>query len=149
MRGGRCSSAAARRAVPGSPPELAPVPRRRARISRSGDFDAVYRRGRSAANRHLVVYAFAREGEPAGAPARLGLSVSRKVGGAVERNRVKRVLRERFAEVSPALPAGLDIVVIARPGAAEYLAERGSEALGARLGELTRRAAAAPEESPA
>lgn len=134
--------------MPGSPPDLAPPPRRRARISRSGDFDAVYRRGRSAANRHLVVYAFAREGQPDGAPARLGLSVSRKVGGAVERNRVKRVLRERFAELQPTLPAGLDVVVIARPGAAEYLAERGSQALGERLAELARRAVATPQATP-
>ena len=146
---GRYSSAAARRAVPGSPPDAAPAPRRRARISRSGDFDAVYRRGRSAAGRHLVVYAFAREGAPPGAPPRLGLSVSRKVGGAVDRNRVKRALRERFAALAPSLPAGLDVVVIARPGSAEYLAERGSEALGARLAELAGRAAAPPAEAPA
>jgi ribonuclease P protein component len=118
------------------------APRRRARITRSGDFDAVYRRGRSAANRHLVVYAFAREDRPAGAPARLGLSVSRKVGGAVERNRVKRVLREQFAAIAPELPAGIDVVVIARPGAAEYVDERGSAALGERLAELARRATA-------
>jgi ribonuclease P protein component len=118
------------------------APRRRARITRSGDFDAVYRRGRSAANRHLVVYAFAREDRPAGAPARLGLSVSRKVGGAVERNRVKRVLREPFAAIAPELPAGIDVVVIARPGAAEYVDERGSAALGERLAELARRATA-------
>jgi ribonuclease P protein component len=135
--------------VPASPPERSATPRKRARISRSGDFDAVYRRGRSAANRHLVVYAFAREDAPPAAPARLGLSVSRKVGGAVERNRVKRALRERFAELAPALPEGLDVVVIARPGAAEYLAERGSAALGARLAELAERATAAPGEAPA
>jgi ribonuclease P protein component len=146
--GGRCSSAAARRAVPASPPDAASGPRRRARISRSGDFDAVYRRGRSAANRHLVVYAFAREDAPTDSPARLGLSVSRKVGGAVERNRVKRVLRERFAALAPSLPGGLDVVVIARPGAAEYLAERGSAALGARLAELAERALA-PAGDPA
>lgn len=114
------------------------APRRRARITRSGDFDAVYRRGRSAANRHLVVYAFARDDAPQ-APARLGLSVSKKVGGAVERNRVKRVLRERFAEIAPSLPRGIDVVVIARPGCAEYVEERGSAAIGARLAELAER----------
>lgn len=117
--------------------------RRRARITRSGDFDAVYRRGRSAANRHLVVYAFSREDRPPGAPARLGLSVSRKVGGAVERNRVKRVLREQFAALAPGLPTRIDVVVIARPGVAEYLAERGAAAIGARLAELTARATGA------
>ena len=118
------------------------APRRRARITRSGDFDAVYRRGRSAANRHLVVYAFSRDDRPGDAPARLGLSVSKKVGGAVERNRVKRVLREQFAAIAPRLPGGIDVVVIARPGAAEYVEERGSAALGARLAELAERATA-------
>jgi ribonuclease P protein component len=115
-------------------------PRRRGRITRSGDFDTVYRRGRSAANRHLVVYAFARDDRPAGEPARLGLSVSRKVGGAVERNRVKRVLREQFATLAPSLPGGMDLVVIARPGCAEYIEERGSAAIGERLRELAERA---------
>jgi ribonuclease P protein component len=112
------------------------APRRRARITRSGDFDAVYRRGRSAANRHLVVYAFARDDQPGTTPARLGLSVSKKVGGSVERNRVKRVLRERFAEIVHTLPPGIDVVVIARPGCAEYVEEKGSAAIGARLAEL-------------
>ncbi len=124
------------------------APRRRARITRSGDFDAVYRRGRSAANRHLVVYAFARDETPP-APARLGLSVSKKVGGAVERNRVKRVLRERFAEIAPTLPRGIDVVVIARPGCAEYVEERGSAAIGARLAELTERVTRARAEETA
>ncbi len=116
------------------------APRRRARITRSGDFDAVYRRGRSAANRHLVVYAFARDDRPPASPPRLGLSVSKKVGDSVERNRVKRVLRERFAEIAPSLPTGIDVVVIARPGCAEYVAQKGSAAIGARLGELAERA---------
>jgi len=117
-----------------------PVRGRRGRISRSRDFDAVYRRGRSAAGRQLVVYAFPREDVADTDPARLGLSVSRKVGDAVTRNRVKRVLREEFARRAAAVPAQLDVVVIARPGCAQYLDEQGSAALGARLGELLARA---------
>ena len=112
---------------------------RRGRITRSGDFDAVYRRGRSAANRHLVLYAFARPDAPPDEPPRLGLSVSRKVGGAVERNRVKRVLRDQFAQLAPRLPRSTDFVVIARPGLAEHLAQHGSAAVGARLCELAER----------
>ena len=67
--------------------------------------------------------------------------MSRKVGDAVERNRVKRVLREQCAPLAAGLPPGVDVVVIARPGAAQYLEERGSAALGERLAELLRRAA--------
>ncbi len=113
---------------------------RRTRVTRSGDFDSVYRRGTSAAGRHLVVYAFNR-GE--GDSARLGLSVGKRVGGAVERNRVKRVLREQFSRIQPGLPSGVDYVVIARPGAHEYIEERGSEALGERLAELVEKASPA------
>ncbi len=103
----------------------------------------MYRRGRSAAGRHLVVYAFPREDAADTDPARLGLSVSRKVGDAVTRNRVKRVLREEFARRAAGVPAQLDVVVIARPGCAQYLEEQGSAALGARLAELLARAAGA------
>jgi ribonuclease P protein component len=92
----------------------------RGRLSRSADFDRVFRNGRSLAGRELVLYVFPRGDSE---QPRLGLSVSRKVGGAVDRNRVKRVLREAFAQESERLPAGTDAVVIARPDA-RVLAER-------------------------
>jgi len=95
---------------------------RSGRLSRSADFERVYRRGRSHGNRHLVLYAFPREGESVDGP-RLGVSVSRKVGGAVHRNRVKRLLREAFAARTDSLPPDHDYVVVARPDARE-LAER-------------------------
>jgi ribonuclease P protein component len=87
------------------------------------------------------VYAFRREDAPPGEPARLGVSVSRKVGGAVERNRVKRAVREQFVEIAADLPKESDFVVIARSGAVEYLDEHGSAALGERLRELALRVA--------
>ena len=95
-------------------------PSGRGRLSRSAEFDRVFRHGRSHAGRDLVLYVFPRREDEA---PRLGLSVSRKVGGAVERNRIKRLLREAFAREGGRLPAGTDAVVIARPGSRD-VAER-------------------------
>ena len=92
----------------------------RGRLSRSAEFERVYRQGRSTANRHLVLYAFP---NASAQRARLGLSVSRKVGGAVQRNKLKRLIREAFAHAEGELKPGQDVVVVARPAAAE-LAER-------------------------
>jgi ribonuclease P protein component len=87
---------------------------KRRRLSRSGEFDRVYRDGSSHATRYLVLYSFPRKnGESA--DIRLGVSVSRKVGGSVDRNKVKRTLREAFWELSDRLPDGHDFVTVARP----------------------------------
>ncbi len=103
--------------------------RKRRRLSRIGEFERVYREGRSHASRHLVVYAFPRGAEPdADFEPRLGLSVGRKLGGAVDRNRVKRQLRDAFWKNSDSLKDGHDFVIVARPSAAE-LAESGEGAI--------------------
>jgi ribonuclease P protein component len=109
----------------------------RGRLSRSAEFERVYRQGRSTANRHLVLYAFP---NPSTQTPRLGLSVSRKVGGAVERNRVKRLLREVFAQHEHELSPGQDVVVVARPSAGELAEREGLAGFDASLTELIAKA---------
>jgi ribonuclease P protein component len=111
--------------------------RRRGRLSRSGDFERVYREGRSHSNRFLVLYAFPR-GESDGEQdqVRLGISVSRKVGGAVERNAVKRGLREAFWSFDQRLPRDHDFVLVARPDAAGLVERDGPGAVATALEEL-------------
>lgn len=109
--------------------------RKRGRLSRSGDFDRVYRDGRSHANRHLVLYSFLRP-DAAGAEARLGISVSRKVGGAVEHNAVKRALREAFWAVDAELPDDHDYVLVARPDIAGLVEREGTPGVESSLREL-------------
>src|SRR5919197_1223481 len=100
--------------------------RRRGRLSRSGDFERVYREGRAHTNRFLVLYAFPRGDADAGSEGiRLGISVSRKVGGAVERNAVKRGLRDAFWSFDSRPPRDNDFVLVARPDAAGLLQREG------------------------
>ena len=116
------------------------TPKRR-RLSRSAEFERVYRQGRSKANRFLVLYSFPRGDEeptdrdPADGP-RLGLSVSRRVGGAVDRTRVKRVLREAFWAEAERLPPGADYVVVARPDSRELAEREGMPGIRTALAEL-------------
>jgi ribonuclease P protein component len=108
---------------------------RRHRLSRSRDFDAVYRRGTSASTRYLVLHWFPREEDEEG-PSRLGLAVPRSVGSAVVRNRMKRLLRETWRELLPDVPAGHDYVLVARRGLAEPAETRGPEWLAAEVSEV-------------
>lgn len=103
------------------------------RLSRSRDFDAVYRQGRSVSSRFLVLYWFPHE-DPA-AP-RFGFSVPKAVGGAVERNRIKRQLREVWQGRLERVPAGNDYVLIVRSGLPEAVAANGFEWLGERVDEV-------------
>lgn len=102
------------------------------RIRRRADFERVYRQRSVASDGVLLVFA-CRNDLP---HARLGLSVSRKYGGAVARNRWKRRLREVFRQNRQRLPAGVDLVVL--PKTAD---ERGLDELGRSLVRLAERAA--------
>ena len=108
--------------------------RKRRRLSRSGEFERVYREGSSHANRFLVVYSFPRSEED-GEEARLGVSVGRKVGGAVERNRIKRALREAFWALEGELPKGHDFVLVARAEITSLWEREGAEGVKASLRE--------------
>jgi ribonuclease P protein component len=106
---------------------------RRQRLSRSRDFDAVYRHGRSVSTRYLTLYSFPRpagDGEP-----RLGLAVPRQVGGAVERSRLKRRLRAAFEQLESS-PTARDYVLLARPGLAEAADKSGFQWLAERVAEV-------------
>jgi ribonuclease P protein component len=109
------------------------MPKRR-RLSRSGEFDRVYREGSSHATRHLVLYTFPRKDEEE-RDVRLGVSVSRKVGGAVDRNRVKRTLREAFWSISERLPPRHDFVLVARPEIGGLIEREGTDGVRSNIEE--------------
>jgi ribonuclease P protein component len=116
---------------------------KRSRLSRSSDFQRIYRQGSSTASRFLVLYYFKRPAATGDESPRLGLSVSKKLGGAVVRNRHKRLLREAFGALQEQLVGGYDYVLIARPALNELVArqEKGeSSAVPAAVRELFARA---------
>ena len=112
--------------------------RSRGRLTRSEDFSRVYRAGRSVANRYLVLYYFVRS-EPdvneAYGP-RVGFSVSKRLGGAVERNSVKRVLREAFRACGGSLGGDMDLVFVARTPIVELVGTGGLEAVKEKMLEV-------------
>ena len=112
-----------------------PAVERRHRLSRSRDFDAVYRQGRSVSTRALTLHWFAREDDPDG-NTRLGLAIPRAVGSAVVRNRLKRQLRGVWTELEGEAPPGCDYVIVARPGLPDAAQSRGHEWLVEQVREI-------------
>lgn len=89
------------------------------KLGRPAEFERVYGGGAKAGDDRLLVFVLPNEL----GLTRLGLSVSKKNGGAVKRNRIKRLLREAFRLSQHDLPPGLDLVLIPRPNAAATLAD--------------------------
>ncbi|MCL5735434.1 MAG: ribonuclease P protein component [Actinobacteria bacterium] len=117
--------------------------RSRGRLSRSEDFARVYRTGKSVANKYLVLYYFERpetSNRTSDEGPRVGLSVSKRVGAAVDRNRVKRVLREAVRSNADLVSGNVDFVVIARPPIVDLLESDGFAAVEAKLVEVFRKA---------
>lgn len=112
---------------------------KRGRLTRSADFERVFRKGRSFGNRHLVLHLFPREDADAARDPRVGLSVSRRVGGAVERNLVKRLLREAVNEHVDRF-LSVDLVLVARPDALALAQRDGLEGIAGALRELVDKA---------
>ena len=82
-------------------------------LKKNRDFQQVYKRGTSKANRYLVMYVLPNQHMMN----RLGISVSKKVGNSVVRHRLTRLIRESYRLNEAEFENGLDIVVVARPQA--------------------------------
>ena len=115
----------------------------REHLRRPVDFKRVYDRRRSVSSEFLIVYA-----APNDLPHnRLGLSVSRKFGGAVQRNRMRRLFREAYRLTRQQMPAGLDIVLIPRSKVSPPLADL-LIALPKLVGQVARKLAQDAEAPP-
>ena len=88
---------------------------KRQRIKKNEEFQKVFKKGKSFANRQFVVYCLKKEDQTA---FRIGLSVGKKVGKAVTRNQIKRYIRQTFLELKDDVRQDMDYVIIARNPAA-------------------------------
>ncbi len=100
------------------------------RLRKRSGFLATQERGQRIAGRNLVLYAMLSTDGTSDKSARLGITVSRKVGTAVVRNRVKRWVRESYRKMVPPAPRGADLVVIAKPSIAGTSYRATAEELG-------------------
>ena len=82
------------------------------RVRRRADFEHIYEHGAKRHGRFMTMFVLAREAAAEPGRARLGVAATRKLGGAVVRNRAKRLSRELFRRHKP--DAGLDVVVVPR-----------------------------------
>ncbi len=89
--------------------------KKRQRVKKNEDFQKVFKKGKSFANRQFVVYCLPNEGQE---EFRIGLSVSKKVGNAVTRVQIKRYIRQVFLELKDQVKQDMDYVIIARNPAA-------------------------------
>ena len=84
-------------------------------LKKNRDFQKVYRKGRSLANKYLVMY-ISEKGTDRN---HLGISVSKKVGNSVVRHHLTRLVRESYRRNEESFQRGLDLIVVVRPGAKE------------------------------
>ncbi|AGK56193.1 ribonuclease P protein component [Bacillus sp. 1NLA3E] len=86
------------------------------RIKKNKDFQIVFKQGKSFANRQFIIYVLKKNEQ---SKFRIGLSVSKKIGNSVMRNRIKRRIRQSFFELKDFIKEENDYVIIARKPAAE------------------------------
>lgn len=86
------------------------------RVKKNKEFQTIFKNGRSMANRQFVIYVLEREDDD---ELRIGLSVSKKIGNAVTRNRIKRLIRQVFSEEKDRIAKNSDYIIIARKPTAE------------------------------